>query len=126
MIINVWSLTIDDDNSETGQYVTTQVFATEPEVDQALTRRYGKTTDDIDELQQQGVAVWWESHKLEINSRFPRFKIISETGGIVAFRDDQEEADQLAMITAVNTGHAVYVEDRAEDKINKVAKVEPS
>lgn len=42
----------------------------------------------------------------------PRFYIISDRYGLVATRDTQEEAEQAALVAAVNTGRTVYLHDR--------------
>jgi hypothetical protein len=41
-----------------------------------------------------------------------RFYIISEKHGLIAVADTQERADEVALITAINTARTVYVHDR--------------
>ena len=41
-----------------------------------------------------------------------RFYIVSETHGLVAVRDTQDDAERVALVAAVNTARTVYVHDR--------------
>lgn len=41
-----------------------------------------------------------------------RFYIVSETRGLVAVADTQEDAERRAIVAAVNTARTVYVHDR--------------
>lgn len=46
----------------------------------------------------------------------PRFYVISETRGLLWSGDDEDRADELGLIAAVNSGHTVHVHDRATEK----------
>lgn len=45
-----------------------------------------------------------------------RFYVISESRGLVGTRDNQEDADDLALVAAVHTARTVYVHDREEEQ----------
>jgi hypothetical protein len=45
-----------------------------------------------------------------------RFYIVSESRGLVAVANDQQHAEYLAAIAAVNTGRTVYLHDRQTEE----------